>query len=79
MNYSAAVAQGSYASTDAWGYQYTVPTTTAVDTNVVGQINNLMATAGANETVTRAQTWNNIDNATAQVRRKMTEKYQLEF
>jgi hypothetical protein len=79
MNYAAAVSQGSSTSTDAWGYQYTVPTTTAVDTNVVGQINNLMATAGANETVIRSQTWNNIDNATAQVRRKMTEKYKVEF
>ena len=79
MNYYAAVSQGSSTATDAWGYQYTVPTTTVVNTNVVGQINNLMATEGANELAIRSQTWNNIDTATAQVRRKMTEKYMVEF
>jgi hypothetical protein len=73
------VSQGSTASADAWGYQYTVPTNTNVDTGAVGQINNLMATAGANEAAIRHQTWNNIDTATAQIRRKMTEKYKVEF
>ena len=79
MNYARAVSQGSYNSSDAWGYRYTIPAGTAVDTGAVGQINNLMATAGANEVAVRNQTWNNIDTATAQVRRKMTEKYQVEF
>jgi hypothetical protein len=79
MNYARTMYQGSYNSSDGWGYQYTIPAGTAVDTGAVGQINNLMATAGANEVAVRNQTWNNIDTATAQVRRKMTEKYQVEF
>jgi hypothetical protein len=79
INYARTMYQGSYNSTDAWGYQYTVPTGTAVDTGAVGQINNLMATAGANEAAVRNQTWNNIDTVTAQIRRKMTEKYKVEF
>ena len=38
-----------------------------------------MATAGANERVIRSKTWENIDKATADVRRKMTAKYKEEF
>jgi hypothetical protein len=70
---------GSYNTADAWGYQYSVPTSTTYNVSNVGQVNNMMATAGASESATRSQTWNNIDKATADVRRKMVAKYQVEF
>jgi hypothetical protein len=70
---------GSYNAADAWGYAYSVPTTATVNVSNAPQVRSLMATAGANERAIRSQTWANIDNATAQVRRKMTEKYKVEF
>jgi hypothetical protein len=50
-------------------------------TNVTNapQINSLIAQAGTNERVIRAKTWANIDKATAEIRRKMVEKYHVEF
>ncbi len=70
---------GGFNASDAWGYVYNVPTTATVATSNDMQVNNLMATTGANERVIRSKTWENIDNATAQVRRKMTDKYKVEF
>ena len=43
------------------------------------QINSLIAQGGANEKAIRYQTWNNIDAAIADLRRKMTAKYKVEF
>jgi hypothetical protein len=38
-----------------------------------------MAAARGNETNVRIQTWRNIDDAQADIRRKMTAKYNVEF
>jgi hypothetical protein len=63
---------------DYWGYGY-APTTMTTNVSNAPQINTLIAQAGANERVIRSQTWNNIDKATADIRRKMVEKYRVEF
>jgi hypothetical protein len=87
----AANAQGGYVETPgnfysryrydywgrAWGYSYYEPNVAYVSN--FGQISNLMAVGQANEKALRDQTWNNIDAATTAIRRKMVEKYQLEF
>jgi hypothetical protein len=39
----------------------------------------MMAAGTANEVTIRTQTWNNIDQATTDMRRKMVQKYQVEF
>jgi hypothetical protein len=70
---------GTYNATDGWGYQYGVQQTVTTEVSNVNQLTGLMAAGGANEAAVRAQTWNNIDTATARVRRTMTEKYQAEF
>jgi len=59
------------------GYQYYVPNMNYV--NNYGQIHNLMAAGTANEVTIRTQTWANIDKATTEMRRKMVQKYQVEF
>ena len=61
-----------------WGYGY-VPTTTTSNVSNAPQINSLIAQGSANERVMRTQTWSNIDKATAEMRRKMVTKYQVEF
>jgi hypothetical protein len=61
-----------------WGYNY-APTTVTTNVSNAPQINSLIAQAGANERVIRSQTWDNINKATADVRRKMVAKYQVEF
>jgi hypothetical protein len=61
-----------------WGYNY-APTTVTTSVTNAPQINSLIAQTGANERVIRAQTWANIDKATADMRRKMVEKYKVEF
>jgi hypothetical protein len=62
----------------SWGYGY-APTTTTVDVSNDSQVASLIAQTGANEKAIRAQTWNNIDAATAAMRRKMVAKYQVDF
>ena len=59
------------------GYQYYVPNLNYV--NNYGMIHNMMAAGTANEVTIRTQTWANIDKATTEVRRKMVEKYNVEF
>lgn len=61
-----------------WGYGY-APTSMTTNVTNAPQINSLIAQAGTNERVIRAQTWANIDKATAEIRRKMVEKYHVEF
>ncbi|HTK78518.1 MAG TPA: hypothetical protein VL371_24890 [Gemmataceae bacterium] len=61
-----------------WGYGY-APTTQTENVSNAPQINSLIAQAGANERVIRQQTWANIDKETADIRRKMVAKYQVEF
>ena len=76
---TAVQSNGNYNTADAWGYVYNVPTTTTTSVSNQQQVQSLMATAGANERVIRSKTWENIDKATADVRRKMTAKYKEEF
>jgi hypothetical protein len=60
-----------------WGYSASLPAYTTV--NNYGAVYGMMATNTATEGQIRSKTWENINNATAAVRRKMTEKYQMEF
>jgi len=59
------------------GYQYYVPNLNYVNNH--GAIHNMMASGTASEVTIRTQTWANIDQATTDVRRKMVQKYQVEF
>ena len=59
------------------GYTYYRPNFAYVSN--YGQITNLMAAGVADEKAMRDQTWKNIDDSSAQIRRKMTAKYQVEF
>ncbi len=64
-----------------WGYQYAVPSGTTSTTTVSnhGAINNLQQMSTDQEALYRRTTWKGIDAAAADVRRKMTKKYQIEF
>jgi hypothetical protein len=71
---------GNYGGYGGYGWGYgSVPTTSTMDVSNREQINSLIAQSGANEQVIRSQTWNNFDKATAEIRRKMITKYQVEF
>jgi hypothetical protein len=59
------------------GYNYYVPNMNYVNNH--RQIHNMMAAGTANEVATRTQTWANIDQATTDMRRKMVQKYNVEF
>jgi hypothetical protein len=66
-----------YGYRGSWGYQYYVPNLNYV--NNYGAVNNMMAQGTASEVMIRTQTWDNIDRATTEMRRKMVQKYQVEF
>jgi hypothetical protein len=60
-----------------WGYYNVFPAAMTIDN--YGATNNFLAATGATEGALRSQTWQNIDAATNEIRRKMVEKYQIEF
>jgi hypothetical protein len=66
-----------YGNRGAAGYQYYVPNVANV--NNYALIGNLMAQGTATEAAIRNQTWKNIDDAASMIRRKMVEKYKVEF
>jgi hypothetical protein len=66
-----------YGGGAGWGYNFSLPGVARV--NNYGTVNNLMAQTAANEGAIRGQTLKNIADETAKIRRKMTEKYQVEF
>ncbi len=61
------------------GYAYTVPYTSAVNVDNYHQIRSIMSAANTNERFSRDQTWANIKQVTVAMRRKMAEKYKIEF
>jgi hypothetical protein len=60
-----------------WGGGWTYGNLTNV--NNYGAVYGMMATNKAAEGQVRSQTWTNINEATAQVRQKMSQKYNVEF
>jgi hypothetical protein len=60
-----------------WGYSWSLPAT--ANYNNYGAVYGMMATNTAAEGQIRSKTWENINNATADARRKMTQKYNVEF
>jgi hypothetical protein len=71
---------GSYGSTwygQPYGFGYTGVTEQAV--NNYGAVNTLLAANEISEGKVRVQTWKNINDALADMRKKMTLKYQVEF
>lgn len=69
---------GNY-SGGGWGYSYNYSVPTWGVASNVTEVRNLIAQGEATEVATRRQTWKNIDDATAKVRRQMVEKYKMEF
>jgi hypothetical protein len=59
------------------GYGYVVPGQYSV--NNIAQMSSYIASGTLSEGATRQQTWKNINDATAQLRKQMTERYQIEF
>jgi hypothetical protein len=67
-----------YGNGYGWGYGYGVPGyTTSVNNYGLGSNMIAASAAGANSIV--GKTWQNIEQATSQIRQKMTQKYQVEF
>jgi len=66
-----------YGGGAGWGYNYSLPGVAQV--NNYGTINNLMAQTSGAEGSIRQATMKNLADATSAIRRKMTEKYQVEF
>lgn len=64
-----------------WGYYggYTASLPATATVNNYGQVYGLMATNTAAEGQIRSKTWENINAATASVRKKMSQKYNIEF
>jgi hypothetical protein len=59
------------------GFGYAATGTAVVNNNL--EINNLLAVNAVTESALRADTWKNINTAMADARKKMTQKYQVEF
>jgi hypothetical protein len=68
---------GGYGPYGGYGWSYTVPVQGY--TSNYGQIRDLTYRNANTEKAYREQTWNNIDNAISDLRRKMTLKYKIEF
>jgi hypothetical protein len=68
-----------YGAYGAYGYGYGVYAPYQVSYDNYNQIASLTARVGATEKAIRDQTWANIEDATTAVRRKMVEKYKIEF
>ncbi|MCI0700220.1 MAG: hypothetical protein L0241_03955 [Planctomycetia bacterium] len=64
-----------------WGYNYAVPSGTTSTTTIsnYGQVSNLQFMTKEKEADYRRNTWKAMDTATADVRRKMVKKYNIEF
>jgi hypothetical protein len=75
------VSTGGYAGVSGpyGGYAYGyVPGALTISSNA-GTLGNIQGVQAAQERQMRAQTWNNINEATSLLRRQMTQKYQVEF
>ena len=67
-----------YGNGYGWGYGYGSPGyTTSV--NNYGMASNMIAKSAGAANAIVAQTWQNIEQASNQIRQKMTQKYQVEF
>jgi hypothetical protein len=64
-----------YGNGAGWGYGGTFPN---VESNIT-IANNLIAQSGNSEIAIRNATWKNIEQATVEIRNRMTQKYQIEF
>ena len=64
-----------YGNGAGWGYGGTFPN---VQSNYT-IASNLIAQSGNTEIAVRNETWKNIESATEDIRRRMTEKYRIEF
>jgi hypothetical protein len=70
-------AYGPYGGGYGGGWNYTVPQ--LQDYNNYRQVANLASGVAAGEKALREQTWTNIDNALNAMRKKMVDKYKIEF
>ena len=67
-----------YGNGNGWGYGYGTPGyTTSV--NNYGMASNMIAKSAGAANAIVAKTWQNIEQATNQIRQQMTQKYQVEF
>lgn len=66
-----------YGGAYAGGAYRAVPS--AMTVSNYGMVNNMLAATGGSEAAIRNQTWKNIDDATLEIRRQLTKKYQVEF
>jgi hypothetical protein len=78
---SAAGGAAGYWGAAGYGYNYAVPTGTVSNYTVsnYAQIGNLTRMTTIQEQQFRVKTWDNVEKATTDVRRKMVKKYNVEF
>jgi hypothetical protein len=64
-----------------YGYNYAIPTGITTDYTIsnYAEINNLTRMSNMQEQQFRVKTWENVEKATGELRRKMVKKYNVEF